>query len=64
MKREEWTLESSHFTTVSALVREISAWLEFSDCKLIVRVEPKQIEQLQVEIEGWRTLGRVKVETK
>jgi hypothetical protein len=63
MPRPEWILESTSFTTVSALVREIEAWLAFSDCKLIIRVLPAQFEELRAEMENWRTIGRIRLET-
>lgn len=63
MSRPLWILESSSFTCISALIAEIEAWLRFSDCKLIVRVQSeREQEELFNELESWRTLGRVKVE--
>ena len=63
MKRPEWILESSSFTRISALASEIEAWLRFSNCKLIVRLRSEaEAEELESELEDWRTMGRVKVE--
>ena len=62
-KRPEWILESSSFTRISALASEIEAWLKFSDAKLIVRVRSdEELEQLESELENFRTLSRVIVE--
>lgn len=62
MKREELTLESWRFTSTSALAREITALLEFSDYKLVIEVSPSEKEMLDNELENVRALGRVKVE--
>lgn len=63
MKRPEWILDRTSFTTTGALAREILAWLEFSDCKLIVQVYTgRQQEELFNELEDCKTMGRVKVE--
>ena len=62
-KRPEWILNSSSFTSTSALAREINAWLEFSACKLVVKVRTlAEVEELENEMENFRTMGRVKVE--
>jgi hypothetical protein len=62
MSRPEWTLDSSSFTTTSALAREILAWLEFSNAHLIVRVHTgREIEELRNELENCKTMGRVTV---
>lgn len=60
-ERQELQIESSRFTTLSALAREIEALLESTDDKLIVIVNEKQFEELSVRLEGWRTMGRLKV---
>lgn len=63
MARPEWILDSSSFTSTSALAREIGAWLEFSDAKIIVKLHSMgQVEELENEMESVRTLSRVKVE--
>jgi hypothetical protein len=62
MGRPEWVLEAASFTSTSALVREIEAWLEFSNAKLTVVVtRPKQKEEIFNLLEGWKTFGRVLV---
>ena len=62
-KRPEWILKSESFTTTSALAREIDAWLEFSACKLIVRLQSeREREELENELEGRKPMGRVRVE--
>src|ERR1700690_2770090 len=61
-KRQEYILEADSFTSTSALGREILAWLEFSNCKLIVRCSANQFEELSSELEDCKALGRVKVE--
>jgi hypothetical protein len=62
-KRPEWILKSESFTTTSALAREIDAWLEFSACKLIVRLRSeREREELENEMESRKPMGRVKVE--
>ncbi len=63
MKRPEYILDRSSFTTTGALAREIMAWLEFSPCKIIVHVHSeRQQEELLSEMEAITTFGRVKVE--
>jgi hypothetical protein len=62
MSRPEFKLEAWHFTSTSALAREILALLEVTDYKLIVQVTPPQREQLENELESCKTMGRVKVE--
>jgi hypothetical protein len=62
MSRPEFRLEAWHFTSTSALAREILALLEVTDYKLIVQVTPPQIQELEVELESCKTMGRVKVE--
>lgn len=62
MSRPEFTLEATSFTSTSALAREILAWLEFSDCKLIVRCTEREQEELTGELEDCKTMGRVNVE--
>lgn len=63
MKRPEWILESASFTRISALASEIEAWLKFSDCKLIVKLRTeREREELESEMENFRTLGRVEIE--
>jgi hypothetical protein len=62
MKRPEWILESSSFTRISALASEIEAWLRFSNCKLIVKLrDQNELEQLESELENFRTMNRVEV---
>lgn len=60
-QREEFEIESHRFTTISALSREIEALLESTDDKLIVVIPSKHVEELSVRLDGWRTLGRLKV---
>jgi hypothetical protein len=63
MKRPEWILERSSFTSNGALAREVEAWLQFSECKIIVHVySDRQQEEIFNELECLRTMGRVKVE--
>ena len=60
MKRPEYILERSSFTSTGALAREIMAWLEFSACKIIVHVHNgRQEEELYNEMEAIKTMGRV-----
>jgi hypothetical protein len=54
-------LESSRFTSSAAFVREVLALLEATDYKLRLIVKPEEVERLDAELEGQRTLGRVKV---
>lgn len=61
MPREELQLESKRFTTVSALAREIVALLECSNYKLEIIIPQCIREQLDNELDGVKTLGRVKV---
>ena len=58
-RRETLFLDSWRFTSVSALAREILALLEWSDYKLEIRLNAKEMEQLSNELESCRTLGRV-----
>jgi hypothetical protein len=63
VKRPEYILERSSFTSNGALAREIQALLEFSQCNLIVHVySSRQQEELFSELECLRTMGRVRVE--
>ena len=62
MSRPEFKLEAWHFTSTSALAREILALLEVTDYKLIIEVTPPQKEMLENELESCKTMGRVKVE--
>lgn len=62
MTRPEFRLEGWHFTSTSALAREILALLEVTDYKLIVEVTPSEFERLTNELESCKTMGRVKVE--
>lgn len=63
MKRPEYILERSSFTSTCALAREVQAWLELSPCKIIVHVyTERQQEELFSELECLRTMGRVKVD--
>ena len=59
--RPEFRLESWHFTTSSALAREIVALLEVTDYKLIVETTPNQFAELCCELENYKTMGRVVV---
>lgn len=63
MAREELQLEATRFTSYSALVREILALLESTDYKLAIIIPnvPSLKERLDNEMEGVKTLGRVKV---
>ncbi len=62
-KPSRLTIDCASFTTVSALAREIVAWLEFSDCKLTVKLHSeREHEELSNELENCRTLGRAKLE--
>ena len=62
MKRPEYTLNRSSFTTTGALAREVQAWMEFSECKIIVLVHnPRQQGELFNELECVKTMGRVAV---
>jgi hypothetical protein len=61
MAREELQLEAKRFTTASALAREVLYQLDNSDCKVIVLVNEKGLEQIARELEGRVTMGRVKV---
>lgn len=63
MKRPEYVLTRSSFTSTGALAREIMAWLEFSNCKITVIVHNgRQQEELYNEMECIKTMGRVRVE--
>jgi hypothetical protein len=59
--RPEFRLEAWHFTTSSALAREIIALLEVTDYKLIVETTPNQFAELCCELENYKTMGRVVV---
>jgi len=59
--RPEFRLEAWHFTTSSALAREILALLEVTDYKLIVEVTAPQFAELCMELESCKTMGRVVV---
>lgn len=61
MPREELQLEARRFTTVSALAREIVALLECSNYKLEIIIPHGIREKLDSELDGVKTLGRVKV---
>jgi hypothetical protein len=61
--REWLKLESWKFTSVTALVREIAALLECSTYKLQVLIYAEQVEEVAAELDGWRSMGRVKVIT-
>ncbi len=62
MTAPQWILESSSFTSTSALAREIQAWLEFSDAQLEVRVRSdRELEELAGELADAKSLERVKV---
>ena len=62
MSRPEFHIEAWHFTSTSALAREILALLEVTDYKLIVESTPPQHAELCAELESCKTMGRVKVE--
>lgn len=63
MKRPEFTIDRINFTSTGAFAREIMAWLEFSEVKVIAIVRNgRQEEELFNEMGDVRTLGRVKVE--
>ena len=66
MPREHLVLQSWRFTNPRACVREISNLLEHSDYKLIVEVRSdglsKLYEELEAELDGYRDMGRVRVE--
>lgn len=62
MSKPEFKLEAWHFTSTSALAREILQLLEVTDYKLIIETTPAQYAELCSELESCRTLGRVKVE--
>lgn len=58
----EWLkLHSSKFTSTAAFVREVLALLEASAYRLELQVRANEVERLDAELEGMRTLGRVKV---
>jgi hypothetical protein len=59
--REWLKLESSRFTSSSAFVREVLAILQATDYRLRLIVKAEELERLTAELEGQRTLGRVKV---
>jgi hypothetical protein len=62
LKRPEYTLDRSSFTTTGALAREVQAWMEFSPCKIIVMVHnDRQQEEIFNELECVKTMGRVVV---
>ena len=62
MKRPEYTLDRTSFTTTGALAREVMAWLEFSACKITVHVHnDRQQEEIFNELECIKTMGRVVV---
>lgn len=62
MKRPEYTIDRVNFTSTGAFAREIMAWLEFSEVKVIAIVRNgRQEEELYNEMEAIRTMGRVKV---
>lgn len=62
--KAQWLkLESSRFTTSAAFVREVLALLEATNYKLHLIVKPEEVQRLDAELEGQRTLGRVKVKT-
>jgi len=62
VKRPEYTIDRVNFTSTGAFAREIMAWLEFSEVKVIAIVRNgRQEEELYNEMEAIRTMGRVKV---
>lgn len=63
MGRELLVLESWRFTSTSALAREIIALLENSSYKLEIMAKPDEMERLNNELDGAKTMGRVKVKT-
>ena len=60
--RPQLELEAWRFTTTSACAREIVALLECTEYKLLVYVTPSELERLNIELDGIKTMGRVKVE--
>lgn len=61
-KRPQWILQRSSFTSCAALAREIEAWLEFSDAKIIIMLRTlADADELSVEMDGVKTLGRIRV---
>jgi kynureninase len=62
VKRAVIYLNAESFTTMSACAREIMEIVRTSELKVIVRANPKQLEELTTDMEGYRTLGRVDVE--
>lgn len=63
MSRQVLTLEADRFTRISELAREIEALLMRSDYKLDVVIDAKDLEHLNEELDGRRTMGRVAVRT-
>ncbi len=61
MARPEFHIEAWHFSSTSALAREILALLEVTDYKLIVDTTPSQFAELCCELESCKTMGRVVV---
>lgn len=75
MKREILYLNAESFTSMSACVREVTAILEATvctypgcipekcpACKIVIRANPKQREELESELEPIKQQWRVKVE--
>jgi hypothetical protein len=57
-------LEDMRFTNDGAFLREVLALLQDTDYKLQLVVRERYIERLNAELEGQRTLGRVKVKVR
>ena len=77
MRREILYLNADSFTSTSACVRELLAILEATEtcddewckflgdcenCKIVIRANPKQREELESELEPIKQQWRVKVE--
>lgn len=66
MPREHLILEVWRFTNIRACVRELRSLLESSDYKFILQVRAdgltKLYEELEAELDGFKDMGRVKVE--
>lgn len=61
MKRDVLVLEAWRFTSENALAREIEALLQNSNYKLEVQIQGCKISKLAAELEGRKTMGRVKM---
>lgn len=61
MKRDILVPEAWRFTSENALAREIEALLQNSNYKLEVQIRACKLEKLASELEGRKTMGRVKI---